>query len=413
MTWTPNPTLTVNGQDLTDVALETVRITRGRREIYDEPRAGYLICELIQLNGQPLNITPFDPVEFTINDSTGSPRTIFAGAVSDTSAQLQDAGFEAGTSTVLTTLIAVGPLARVSTRRVAEDGYAAEQDGNRIARLMFDALAATWEETGGTWAQQIGTWNTFDQGLDPNRIDQPGVFDIAALDPVLGGYDAQTQGYATSLSALGILWDDREGFIAYADADRRIATDQTDGYIDLPASVIGSLGLNVTSQAGDIATEIIANFEGGTVSAEDAGAILGFGRVTREVQLNLVDAGNAADWSERYLVAHSGPIQKLEQLPIRLDLVADDTLRDDLITIDVNAGIRLSNIPEALGLDFRRTFVEGLTWGIDRDRISLALNLTDAVLSINFQRWTSVTGTLRWQDVDATLEWQDATIVRP
>ena len=413
MSWSPNPTVTIGAVDFTGVALETVRVTRGRREILGEPLPGYLICELIQLDGQPLNISLFDRVSFTINDSAGVPRTVFVGNVSDTSSQLVDAGFEAGTSTVVTTLIAVGPLARASTRRVAEDGFAGEKDGDRIARLIFDALAATWEESGGTWAQQVGTWNTFDQGLDANRIDQPGVFDIAGLDPVVGGYDAQGQAYLTAISALGVLWDDREGFIAYADADRRIATDQTDAYIDLPAAVIGSQGLNVNTQAGDISTEVVVNFDGGIVQVDDSGAILQFGRIARQFDLNLVDQTNAADWAERYLVGHSGPIAKLDRLPIRLDLIADDTLRDDLLTIDVNAGIRLSGIPEALGLEFRRTFVEGLDWNIDRERIGLSLSLTDAVLSINFQRWTSVTGTLRWEDVDATLEWQDATIVRP
>ena len=411
MTWSPNPTLTIGGVDYTGRALETVRITRGRSEIYEEPRAGYLICELIDLEGTGIPVRSFDTVEFTIDDSAGIPRKIFVGEVSDRTTNLLDAGFEADRTTAITTIIAVGPLAKVATRRVATTGLPAEQDGERILNLLFQALAGTWEETGGTWAQQLGTWDGFDPGFDASTIDQPGTFDIAALPPLLGGYSAQAEGFITSLSALGILWDNREGRISYADANRRITTDQTDDYLDLPAAVIGTQGLGVLSQAGDITTDVVVTHPNGTERVIDASAILEFGRVTRSFSVNLADQANAQLWGERYLVGHSGPVLKLNQLPVRVDLIADDTLRDALITLDVNDGIRLIGLPAAVGLTFRRTFLEGLTWSVDRDRINVALNLSDAVLSINFQRWSSVVATIRWQDVDATLTWQDATIV--
>jgi hypothetical protein len=60
MSWTPAPKLTVNGTDYTGSTLETVRITRGRPDIFSEPRAGYLIAELIDLTGAGIPIRPFD-----------------------------------------------------------------------------------------------------------------------------------------------------------------------------------------------------------------------------------------------------------------------------------------------------------------------------------------------------------------
>ena len=411
MSWSPNPTLTIGGVDYTGRALETVRITRGRSEIYEEPRPGYLICELIDLDGTGIPVRSFDPVQFTIDDSAGIPRKIFVGEVSDRTTNLLDAGFEANTTTAITTVIAVGPLAKVATRRVATAGFDEEKDGERILNLLFQALAGTWEETGGRWQQKLGTWEQFDPGFDSTTIDQPGTFDIAALPPLEGGYSAQVQGFITALSALGILWDNREGRIAYADANRRVATDQTDDYLDLPAAVVGSQGLGVLSQAGDITTDVVVTHPNGTERIIDASALLEFGRVTRGFSVNLADQANAELWGQRYLVGHSGPVLKLNQLPVRVDLVTDDTLRDALLTLDVNDGIRLLGLPAALGLTFRRTFLEGLSWAIDRDRINVALNLSDAILSINFQRWSSVVSSIRWQDVDATLTWQDATIV--
>jgi len=412
MTWTPAPTLTIGGVDYTGATLETVRITRGRPEVFSEPRAGYMIAELIDLVGDGIPVQPFDNVTFTLDDSNGEPVTVFAGQVSDTSATLFDTGVESGTPGSVTTVIAVAALARLNRRVVLEAGAPAEQDGDRIARLVEAGLSRTWEEAGGTWAQQGDvTWATFDQGVDLDRIDQPGLFDIAALPAEDTGYNPLSQGYLTAFSAQGILWDDREGFIAYADADRRVITDQADDYLTLPASILSAQQLSVQSNAGDITTSVSVAFEGGAVILDDTAGFLEVGRLARQFETNLVNQSNAEAWALRYLVGHAGPIVKLQQVTARLDVLADDELRDDLLELDVNAGIQLSGIPSTLGLTFRRTFVEGIAWNVDRERVSVALDLSDAALSIGFQRWSSVNPALRWEDVDATLTWQDATTV--
>jgi hypothetical protein len=412
MIWTPAPTLTIGGVDYTGATLETVRIVRGRPEVFSEPRAGYLIAELIDLVGDGIPVRPFDRVEFTLDDSNGDPVTVFVGQVSDTSAVLFDTGVESGTPGSVTTVIAVAALARLSRRVVLEDGGPAEQDGDRIARLVEAGLAATWEETPGTWAQQGDlTWETFDQGLDLNRIDQPGVFDISALPAEDTGYNPLAQGYLTAFSAQGILWDDREGFIAYADADRRIATDVADDYLTVPASILSAQQLSVQSNAGDITTSVSVAFEGGAVIFDDTAAFLRVGRLARQFETNLVNQSNAEAWAERYLLGHSGDIIKLQKVTARLDILTDDSLRDSLLELDVNAGIELDGIPGTLGLTFRRTFVEGIGWNVDRDRIAIALDLSDAELSVGFQRWSSVDPNLAWQDVSATLTWQDARTV--
>ena len=411
MSWTPSPTLTIGGVDYTGSTLETVRITRGRPEVYSEPRPGYLIAELIDLTGNGLQIGMFDNVEFTLDDSNGDPVLVFSGEISDTSAILYDTGFESGRAGAITTIIAMGPLAKASRRQVAFDGLDPEQDGTRIRNLMFEALGGTWEETGGTWAQQPRTWATFDEGLDPDRIDQPGVFDIAALPASPDGYNPLQQGYLTAFSGLGILYDDAEGFVAYADADRRVNTDQADDYLLLPASALSAQQLVVQSNAGDIATSVVVNFEGGTIIFDDIGAFLTFGRQSREFETNLVNQSNAEQFAEQYLRGHSGPIVKLQQVTARLDILTDDALRDALIAIDVNDGVQLSGIPTTLGLSFSRTFVEGLSWAIDRERIAVSLDVSNAALSVGFVRWSSVDPSLAWEDVSATLEWQDATTV--
>ena len=412
MTWAPSPTLTIGGVDYTGATLETVRIVRGRPEVFSEPRAGYLIAELIDLVGNGIPVRPFDNVTFTMDDSNGNPVTVFAGQVSDTSASLFDTGVESGTPGSVTTVIAVAALARLSRRVVLEDGAPAEKDGDRIARLVEDGIAATWEESPGTWAQQGDvTWETFDAGLDLARIDQPGIFDISVLPAEDSGYNPLSQGYLTAFSAQGVLYDDREGFIAYADGDRRIATDIADDYLELPATILSAQQLSVQSNAGDITTSVSVTFEGGAVIFDDIAAFLRLGRLARQFETNLVNQSNAEAWAERYLLGHAGDIVKLQQVTARLDILDDDTLRDALLELDVNAGVELDGIPSTLGLTFRRTFLEGISWNVDRERVSVALDLSDAELSVGFQRWSSVDPNLAWEDVSATLTWQDARTV--
>jgi hypothetical protein len=152
MSWTPQVTVTIGGTDFTGSTLETVRVTRGRTEVYEEPRAGYVICELIDLEGTGLGIQPLQSMSVSIKNSIGTPVPVFAGQVSDTASVLYDTGFESGTPGAIVTVIAVGPFARLNRRAVAAAGLPQQGDGDRVAELLEEGLAATWEETGGTWA---------------------------------------------------------------------------------------------------------------------------------------------------------------------------------------------------------------------------------------------------------------------
>jgi hypothetical protein len=103
MTWTPDVTVTINGIDYTGATLETVRVTRGRTEMYQEPQAGYSYCELIDLDGVGLGIQPLQQLSITVKNSIGTLIPVFTGKVSDTSASLYDTGVESGTPGAIVT----------------------------------------------------------------------------------------------------------------------------------------------------------------------------------------------------------------------------------------------------------------------------------------------------------------------
>jgi hypothetical protein len=403
MTWTPQATVTINGVDYTAETLETIRVTRGRTEVYQEPRAGYAICELIDLDGTGLGIEPLQTMSVTVKDSTGTTVPVFAGRVSDTAEVVFDTGFESGTLGTIVTVIAVGPLARLNRRSVAAAGLPQQQDGDRIAALIEAGLAQTWEETPGTWdtvAEATTTWATFDPGLDLDLIDQPGQFTISALDPEPSGYSPLSQAYITAQSGRGVIFDTADGLIEYADADRR-RTAALNGYLPIPNGFINARGVTFSSSQADVSNRVVVQFEGGTVTVTETDSLLEFGLLTTVFETNLANQSQAEEWATDYLEDHFRPVVKVSGLEIRLDGL-DDADRDAVLGLDVNSPV------EVFGVDRFPGFVEGLEWRINRDTASLALNVSDAELSIGSVRWGQVPGTLQWDDVDANLQWQDA-----
>ena len=409
MTWTPQPTITIGADDFTGSTLQTVRITRGRAEVFSEPRASYCIAELIDLDGTGLDFQVLDDFSVSIVDSTGAHVPVFTGTISDWTSSLYDTGFESGAARSVTTVIAVGPLATLNRRAVAVDGLAAEQDGDRILELVTSAIAVSWEEFPVQQWQQVAadvTWDTVDFGLDADRIDTPGVFDIAALDPQPGGYNALTQSYLTAVSGRGVLFDDAEGFINYHDADRReIAA--TTGYLDIPQAALNAQ-LQTTQQFADITNRVRVTFDGGSVQVSDAASIVQFGVLANEFETNLANQSNAEAWGIDYIEDHAGPIINLSGVGIRLDGPISDTLRDELLQVDVGSPVNLEQLPSTLGLSQLPAFVEGLEFFIDRETAEIRLNVSDAALSIGSVRWDLVPDTLRWDDVDANLQWEEA-----
>ena len=414
MTYSPDVHVLIDGTDLSGITLETVRVVRGRDDVYTEPRAGYAICELIDLTGAGLGIEPLQSLKITVDDSLGAPVDVFTGIISDTGISLYDAGEVDGIPKGLVTVIATGPLARLNRRVVLTGGRAQELDGDRIAAIIENALAAPWEETGGTWGT-IGTatttWATVDPGLDLTLIDQPGIYDIAALPALAEGYGALPQAGLTGLSARGILFDTADGFVAYADGNSRAATVAADGYIEVDAGILIAGVLNPTSTQADIVNRVFVGFDGGSVSFTDTASLLQYGLLADQFVTNLADANQAEDWALDYLEDHSGPAPTLRQVAVRLDGLDDPTL-DVMLAIDINSPVNLIGLPATLGLKSNfAAFVEGLQFDLNAQTVQLSLLISDAALSFGSQQWQQVGATVAWEDVLATLRWEQASEV--
>ncbi len=407
MTWLPDTTVTINGVDFSGRTLEGVKVVRGRSQIYEEPRASYCIVELIDLTGDGLAVRPLDRMRVDIKDSNGQPVRVFTGTVSDTGERIFDTGVESGTPGTFTTVIATGALARLNRRQVAYDGRPEELEGDRIAALITEALAAPWEETGGTWAtvaEADTTWGDFDSGLDLDLIDQPGVFDIAALDASPAGYNPLGQSYQAALSGRGTLFDTAAGFVAYKDVNARRTAAEQDGYLPILPAMINARNLNVKSSQAQVTNRVTVNYDGGSIVATDTASLFDYGLLSYELDTILADQSQAEAFALDYLEDHARPVATVDGIVIRLDNLTD-TQRDNVLDLTIGSPIRLEGGSVIPG------FVEGLEFQIDRARAELRISMSDAALSLGSTQWNNVDPSLAWEDVSATLTWINASEV--
>ena len=403
MTFAPVTTVTIAGDDFTGDTVGTVTITRGRNDVYSDPVAGFCSVNLIDKDGSGIPVPLASQLRIAVDDSSGAPVRLFTGLVTDVERRLYDPGL-AGDPAAITSVTAVGPLARMSRRQVFEDGRPLESDADRITAAVLGGLASQWEEVAGSWNEQPAdaTWATFDP-IDDTLIE-PGLFDLGPLGPADGGVSAYQAATQASFSSEGILYETGDGNVAWDNADSR-GDDVV--YTVIEGELLRADGIATLSNLSEIVNRLELLFDGGTVRVDEPDSITTFGRYDRRIQTDLANLSNAEARAERFLDRHAFPLTNLDAVTIRLDGL-DPVDADALLALDVNSPVVLTDLPATLEFEQLPGFVEGLNIRIDPFRYEVTLNVSDAQLSIGAIRWTQVPATLRWQDAPATLTWQDA-----
>jgi hypothetical protein len=402
MTFQPAPTVSIGGVDYTGDTINAVQIRRGRDTVYAEPQPGFASFQLIDKTGDGIPIEVGDRVLIDLEPG----RRVFFGTVTDWTATLYDAGLR-DRPAALVSITAVGPLLRFNRRVIYFDGRQAETDGARILDIVTEALSIPWEEAVGTWADGVGTWE--DQSAQPFDADliDPGVFDLAAVPANDSGYVALTLAQEAASSGEGILFETADGFIGFANADRRPANRAAGAY-QIAENLVRA-DLDTTSQLADITNRVTVNYATGSVSDEDVDSIQRFGPYASQIDTQLVNLTNAEARAESFLARHAVPTVQMGSVAVRLDGL-EQTLADDLLDLDLNDAVRVP-VPTTMGPTNRTGFIEQVVLRFDPFRAEVVWNVSDYRLSEASQRWGQVDPTLAWEDVSATLAWQDATTV--
>jgi len=397
-------TLSVNGVDYTGATLGSVRVVRGRRAIDEVARAGYCLAELIDETGQGFPIEVTEDVVITVENTSG-PLTLFTGTISDIDTRLYSV--RTGTRAIWQ-VIANGPLALLNRRQVLFAGSPAEKDGDLALKVLEAGLYQTWEEyTGSTWAAAGSvTWEDVDEGFDGTLVETPGDYDIKALDPQDGGYNALALISQIAISVGGSIYETGDGNVGYLSAYGRSLRAES-GYTGLPTAQVRADDLAASKSASDLVNRLEVGYDGGTIEVQDLDSIQSYGVRASVLGTILADQSAAENRGADLLFDLAVPRYKLPSARFELHTLSGSNV-DLLLGVDVEEPVALPGLPATLGDLFDRAFVEGVQYDLGADRRSVTYFLSDAALSLRSERWQDVDQTLAWQDVDAILTWAEA-----
>ena len=409
MSWLPEPTVTIAGVDYTGRTIGQVTVTRGRDTVYAAPSAGFASVELIDVTQGSLGFTVGAELIVRVKDSAGTPVRLFTGLVSD---WVSDVVATGGEPVVTYRVQAVGPLAILNRRNVLFAGRPEETDGERVLAAISAGLPKSFEEFPFTAFGDMGdvTWDTVDPGFDADLID-PGVYTLIPLDASDSGYTALNVATEAGQSAKGLLFETPDGFIGYADADRRPANAGAPP-LQVPFGVLSVGGLSTSSSLADLTNRITVEYgtDGHAVTQQDDFSLVTFGLQETRLRTLLASEANANARADDLLFSSSRPAVELQEVAINLRGALTDTLRDALLTINSNDYIQVSGLPTKLGFGPSGFlgFVEGIRITLDDFRTNISLLVSDELLSFGSVLFGQVDGTITFDTVDPTLTWEDA-----
>ena len=408
MTWLPEWRITVGTTVYTNVT--GVSLTTGRIDIDRQCQAGYARMDIINSDNALFDIDVTDSLTLELKDSGGTYVPVFGGTVSDFSTSVrspEESGF-----VTLGSILAVGALAKLP-KAIYTSSVAHNLDGEQIAIILQDLLVNEWREVAPTltWAMYdpTTTWaNAENVGL--GEIDS-GLYQMDNLSAA--DRNSQTLVQQIADSALGNLYEDKQGRICYADADHRSnylaanGSTQLDGNYASPASVKSIL------QIGKIRnSEIVryGNDYGSTYSATDDASITTYGRYQRTFDSNIRFLADIEDIIERDLALRSTPRTQLDQITFRLDNPnMPDALRDDLINLFFGEPVVITNLPFNMFEGYFSGFVEGISMRATPTFVDATIYVSPTDFSLIAPTWATVlpTNTI-WSGVNGTLQWSKA-----
>ena len=408
MTWLPEWRITVGTTVYTNVT--SVNVTTGRIDIDRQCQAGYARMEIINSTNALFDIDVTDSLTLEMKDSSGTYVPVFGGTVSDFTTSVRSPE-ETGYVT-LGTILAVGALAKLP-KAIYTAAVAHDLDGVQISTILQDLLVNQWQEVAAALQ-----WVNYDPTTTWANAENVGLGEIDAglyqMDN-LSAADRNTQTLVTQIadSALGTLYEDKQGRISYADADHRSTYLAANGSTELDGNYATPSSVKSILQIGKIRnSEIVryGNDYGSTYSATDDASIATYGRYQRSFDSNIRYLADVEDIVERDLALRSTPRTQLDQITFRLDNPTMPSAQlDDLINLFFGEPVVITNLPFNMFEGYFSGFVEGISLAATPTYVDATIYVSPTDFSLIAPTWATVipTNTL-WSGVNATLQWSKA-----
>lgn len=408
MTWLPEWRITVGTTVYTNVT--SVNVTTGRIDIDRQCQAGYARMDIINPTNALFDIDVTDSLTLELKDSAGVYVPVFGGTVSDFRTSVrspEETGF-----VTIGSILAVGALAKLP-KAIYTAAVAHDLDGEQISIILQDLLVNEWIEVAPALQ-----WYNYDPTTTWANAENVGLGEIDAglyeMDN-LHAADRNTQTLVIQIadSALGLLYEDKQGRIAYADGDHRSNYLAANGSTQLDANYATPSSVKSILQIGKIRnSEIVryGNDYGSTYSATDDASITSYGRYQKSYDSNIRYLADVEDIVERDLALRSTPRTQLDQITFRLDNPKMPSAQlDDLINLFFGEPVVITNLPFNMFEGYFSGFVEGISLAATPTYVDATIYVSPTDFSLIAPTWATVipTNTL-WSGVNATLQWSKA-----
>ena len=408
MTWLPEWRVTVGDDVYTTVT--SVSFASGRLDIDRQPTAGYCRVEIINTTNAPFTINVTEPITLELKNGSGTYVTVFGGEVSDFNIGVRSPE-ESGFITT-GTILGIGSLARL-TKTIFNTALAEGLDGAQIAEILGAALNLSWAEVTPTvtWDtySPTQTWDTAESYI--GTIDS-GFYTMIAL-AASASAKSQTLADQISASALGQIYEEKDGDVSYADADHRSQYLATNGFTNIDGSYATPTSIQSTTQTARIRNSLIYRYStayGSTYSTSDADSIASYGLFERSFDSNIKNLSDITNIASRELALRKNPRGSLGAITFRLDNPDIPTaMLDSLIGVFFGQPMLISNLPSNLLDGQFDGFVENVALRATPSLTEITLFISATDFSLSTTQWETVLpASLVWNDVNAILTWTNA-----
>lgn len=407
--WNPVWSVVIDSVEYSSVSLANLTIQSGRTDIYTQAVAGYLNLNLINLDESAVVPQINSLITVYVEDSTGTPKPIFGGSITDIIVTVQSTGAIALTQTV--GIVALGALSRLP-KVLTEGVLTQELEGVQIYDVLDGILYGAWNQVAPalTWAAYAPTttWaNAENTGL--GEIDA-GNYELTARSSSVT--DAYSLIAALATSGLGYIYENSLGQICYADSTHRTVYLQTNGYVELSANDALAIGLETAVRAGDVRNYVTLTYNNGNqVTASESTSIATYGTLAQNIDTTLKHTADATSQADFYLTLRAYPRANFNSVSYQLGSPElSDSDRDSLINVFMGMPVNLTDLPANMGTAFQG-FVEGWSFQAGYNSLAISLYLTPLSYSLSAYRWNNVAPSETWNTLSPTLDWLNATIV--
>ena len=407
--YTPTYKVTINQVELTDVTVADFTVTSGRTDIYQQPVAGYCQLSLLNFNNTSYDFTVGTSITMEVTNSTGTYVPIFGGVISDFTITVNKAG-SLGYTTVAS-ITALGALSKLP--KIIDAGTLSQDfDGDQIYHLLQNYLLGQWNEVSAsqTWAayDPTETWaNAVNLGL--GEIDQPGDYELISRSA--SNTDLYSLCTAIANSAFGVLYEDANGNIGYADSTHRQDYLAANGYTVLDANQANGVGLSATTRAGDLRNSYTISYNNGSSSytATDPISQSNYGVYAESFTSRIKHTADAELLADRYIELRANPYPKFQNITFVLgNPEMDNGDRDALINIFLGQPVWIQNLPPNITNGSFQGYIEGWTFRASLNNLTLTFNASPVNFSQVAVKWEQVNSAEKWNTLNTSLTWLNA-----